>query len=208
MVGSNLHMQLFTVLQLPVAWILISLQSALKTAQLVKLLEQIFLSPSLQVLYFELRLPPNGDPSCVTSTKTLGPNRRQGMGARKSGRGKSQLSTAKDTLEKLKAFHALPGLLLEWRRISSALTKVVFPLQKEKVYCSRVSMYRIFGESSFHTATGRVTMCEPNLQNIPKDFEIQLPGTELYYTSGCCEFWYSVCFHVEINERTYLFFFF
>lgn len=130
------------------------------------------------------------------------------MGARKSGRGQSQLSTAKDTLEKLKAFHALPGLLLEWRRISSALTKVVFPLQKEKVYCSRVSMYRIFGESSFHTATGRVTMCEPNLQNIPKDFEIQLPGIELYYTSGCCEFWYSVCFHVEINERTYLFFFF
>ena len=71
----------------------------------------------------------------------------------------------------------LAGLILEWRRISSALSKVVFPLQKEKAHHPMLNMFRIYGLCQTHTATGRVTMSEPNLQNIPRNFDIQLPGS-------------------------------
>ncbi len=70
----------------------------------------------------------------------------------------------------------LAGLVLEWRRVSSALSKVVFPLQKEKQLHRTLRMHRIYGICQTHTATGRVTMSEPNLQNIPRDFDVQLPG--------------------------------
>ncbi len=69
-----------------------------------------------------------------------------------------------------------PGLVLEWRRINSSLSKVVFPLQKEKVFHRGLEMDRIYGTCQTHTATGRVTMSEPNLQNIPKDFQIDITG--------------------------------
>lgn len=124
----------------------------------------------LQVLFIELQLPPNGDPNSVGQAQ-----RPRKAGAPRRGRQRAQFSTSKDVLEKLQKLHPLPGLILEWRRISSALTKVVFPLQKEKVHIPHLDMYRIFCECQFHTATGRVSLSEPNLQNVPKDFEISLP---------------------------------
>ncbi|VDI52041.1 DNA polymerase theta, partial [Mytilus galloprovincialis] len=123
-----------------------------------------------QVLFIELQLPPDGDPSNVGQLR----GNKRAVGQRK-GRGRGTLSTSKEVLEKLKPLHPLPSVILEWRRISSALTKVVFQLQKVKVHNTRADMYRIFCETQFHTATGRVSMTEPNLQNIPKDFEINLP---------------------------------
>ncbi|KAA0720083.1 DNA polymerase theta [Triplophysa tibetana] len=82
---------------------------------------------------------------------------------------------AEDVLEKLKPLHLLPGVILEWRRITNALTKVVFPLQREKKWNSKLKMDRIHPISQSHTATGRVSFTEPNIQNVPKDFEIQMP---------------------------------
>ena len=41
-------------------------------------------------------------------------------------------------------------------------------------------MHRIFCEVQLHSATGRVSLSEPNLQNIPKDFEIKMPGKQMY----------------------------
>ncbi|KAI8521187.1 hypothetical protein Bbelb_009410 [Branchiostoma belcheri] len=126
-----------------------------------------------QVLFLELKLPANGDPS-----STAHPQPRKTLGTARPARGRrplKHLSTSKDVLEKLRKFHSLPGVILEWRRISNALTKVVFPLQKEKVYNPWLKMDRIYGVCDLHTATGRVTFHDPNLQNIPKDFEIEMP---------------------------------
>ncbi|XP_033740640.1 LOW QUALITY PROTEIN: DNA polymerase theta-like [Pecten maximus] len=156
-------------------------QQSIMTAKLTALEEQAYqmaghpfslTSPEdiAQVLFIELQLPPNGDPSSVGQVQCP----RKTPAARR-GRQKTRFSTSKEVLEKLKKLHPLPGLVLEWRRISSALTKVVFPLQKEKVHVSHLNMHRIFCECQVHTATGRVSMSEPNLQNIPKDFEISLP---------------------------------
>uniref|UniRef100_A0A670JQ90 DNA polymerase theta n=1 Tax=Podarcis muralis TaxID=64176 RepID=A0A670JQ90_PODMU len=82
---------------------------------------------------------------------------------------------SKDVLEKLRALHPLPGLILEWRKITNAMTKVVFPLQREKRLNPVLGMERIYPVSQTHSATGRISFREPNIQNVPKDFEIAMP---------------------------------
>uniref|UniRef100_A0A8K9VAH1 DNA polymerase theta n=1 Tax=Oncorhynchus mykiss TaxID=8022 RepID=A0A8K9VAH1_ONCMY len=123
-----------------------------------------------QVLFRELRLPPSCDLSGGRGKKTLGYSRR---GTGRAGLGKP-FSTTKDILEKLSSLHPLPGVILEWRRITNALTTVVFPLQREKRHHPLLVMDRIHPVSQTHTATGRVSFTEPNIQNVPKDFEIQM----------------------------------
>ncbi|XP_030850352.1 DNA polymerase theta [Strongylocentrotus purpuratus] len=127
-----------------------------------------------QVLYTELKLPPNGDPSSL-STSAAAPARRT-LGARGRPRLSKHFSTSKDALEKLKPLHPLPALILEFRRISAAVAKVVFPLQKEKVHNGRLDMDRVFTVYQTHTATGRVATFEPNIQAIPKEFDIDMPS--------------------------------
>ena len=124
------------------------------------------------VLFLELKLPPDGNtdssspgkPGCVKPTR--GGKRRK----------VKYFSTSKDVLEKLLPLHPLPRVVLEWRRVNSALTKVVFPVQKEQTHCGPpLNMSRIHSLALTHTATGRVSFVEPNLQNVPKDFDINLP---------------------------------
>ncbi|XP_038044107.1 DNA polymerase theta-like [Patiria miniata] len=125
-----------------------------------------------QVLYVELRLPPNGDPSLTTTAplrKTLG-----GRGGR--ARLPKHFSTCKNSLEKLRPFHPLPGVVLEWRRITAAVTKVVYPLLKERQADSKLGGERIYASCQTHTATGRVCLSDPNIQAIPRDFEIEMPS--------------------------------
>ncbi|XP_068883861.1 DNA polymerase theta [Aphelocoma coerulescens] len=127
-----------------------------------------------EVLFLELKLPQNGEVKLQGNKKTLGYTRRataKGNRVRLS----KQFSTTKDVLEKLRTLHPLPGLILEWRRINNAITKVVFPLQREKRLNSALGMERIYPISQTHTATGRVTFIEPNIQNVPRDFEIEMP---------------------------------
>uniref|UniRef100_A0A8B9IYN2 DNA-directed DNA polymerase n=1 Tax=Amazona collaria TaxID=241587 RepID=A0A8B9IYN2_9PSIT len=127
-----------------------------------------------EVLFLELKLPQNGDVKVQGNKKTLGYTRRtSAKGSRL--RLSKQLSTTKDVLEKLKKLHPLPGLILEWRRINNAITKVVFPLQREKQWNSALGMERIYPVSQTHTATGRITFTDPNIQNVPRDFEIEMP---------------------------------
>ncbi|KYO22450.1 DNA polymerase theta isoform B [Alligator mississippiensis] len=126
-----------------------------------------------EVLFLELKLP-NGDVKAQGNKKTLGYTRRCTTKGHRIRLGK-QFSTTKDVLEKLKTLHPLPGLILEWRRITNAMTKVVFPLQREKHLNSLLGMERIYPISQTHTATGRISFAEPNIQNVPKDFEIEMP---------------------------------
>ncbi|XP_051005844.1 DNA polymerase theta [Acomys russatus] len=127
-----------------------------------------------QVLFLELKLPSNGEMKMQGSKKTLGSTRRGNESDHKLRLGR-RLSTSKDVLNKLKALHPLPGLILEWRRISNAITKVVFPLQREKRLNPFLRMERIYPVSQSHTATGRISFTEPNIQNVPRDFEIKMP---------------------------------
>ena len=128
-----------------------------------------------RVLFLELCLPPNGDPNAppvpAASRRATGKGRNQKL---------KQLSTSKAVLEKLVKFHRLPKLILEWRRINSALTKVVFPYERKKCECKSLGMFRIFSESQYHTSTGRVSFKEPNLQNVPNEFDIKVPLTSTY----------------------------
>ncbi|XP_070322130.1 DNA polymerase theta isoform X1 [Odocoileus virginianus] len=127
-----------------------------------------------EVLFLELKLPPNGEEKNQGTKKTLGSTRRGNENGRKLRLGK-QFSTSKDVLNKLRALHPLPDLILEWRRITNAITKVVFPLQREKRLNPFLGMERIYPVSQSHTATGRITFIEPNIQNVPRDFEIKMP---------------------------------
>ena len=115
-----------------------------------------------QVLFIELQLPSGSE----RKQKTLGPN------SRRSKKRLQHLSTAKDVLEKIKSLHPLPGIILEWRRISSTVTKMVFPLFREAVPHESTQSLRIHPTCQIHTATGRVAFTDPNLQMVPKEYNI------------------------------------
>ncbi|XP_036907433.1 DNA polymerase theta isoform X2 [Sturnira hondurensis] len=127
-----------------------------------------------EVLFLELKLPPSGEIKNQGGKKIWGSTRRRNDNGRKLRLGKL-FSTSKDVLSKLRALHPLPGLILEWRRITHAITKVVFPLQRERRLHPVLGMERVYPVSQSHTATGRITFTEPNIQSVPRDFEIQMP---------------------------------
>lgn len=116
-----------------------------------------------RVLFTEIKLPHD-----KPMTKTLG------VMGRSTKRRVQHLSTAKDVLEKLCPLHPLPGVILEWRRVSNTITRTVYPLFKEAVTHANMNSIRIHASHHFHTATGRVSVLDPNLQNVPKQYAIGL----------------------------------
>ena len=92
----------------------------------------------------------------------------------RSRRRVQHLSTSKDILEKIKSIHPLPGVVLEWRRVSSTVSRTLFPLFKASVSHSSLKSDRIHSSCQIHTATGRVAVSDPNLQNVPKEYPIGL----------------------------------
>ncbi|XP_011875915.1 PREDICTED: DNA polymerase theta-like [Vollenhovia emeryi] len=74
-----------------------------------------------------------------------------------------KISTSKAILEKCD--NPISTLVISWRKLNSTRTKMIYPLlnlaQKD---------IRIRGNCITCTVTGRVSMHEPNLQNVPKDF--------------------------------------
>ncbi|EDV94624.1 DNA polymerase theta [Drosophila grimshawi] len=82
-----------------------------------------------------------------------------------------RISTSRQILEKLDS--PMSQLILNYRKLSMLLSKNMQPLLK----CCQAN--RVHGQSITYTATGRISMSEPNLQNVAKDFEIQLGAEKI-----------------------------
>ncbi|KAI8130699.1 DNA polymerase theta [Lucilia cuprina] len=80
-----------------------------------------------------------------------------------------RISTSKQILEKIDS--PISQMIITYRKLSVTLTKNVQPLLK----C--VKDERIHGQSITFTSTGRISMTEPNLQNVAKDFDVEI-GSE------------------------------
>ncbi|GFS29474.1 DNA polymerase theta [Nephila pilipes] len=83
-----------------------------------------------------------------------------------------ELKTNKECLEKILHLHPLPKAILDWRRLSFATTKVLIPLLRKNKYDNYFNMDRLHATSYIYTLTGRVNVHSPNLQFIPRDFNI------------------------------------
>ena len=118
-----------------------------------------------RVLFHEIKLP--SFQSEKQSSKSLSVRNR-------GGKRLQHLSTSKDILEKLCPLHPLPSLILEWRRVSSTVTRMLYPLLKASVMHTQISSSRIHSACQTHTATGRISILDPNLQNVPKEYPIGL----------------------------------
>lgn len=80
---------------------------------------------------------------------------------------KKKVSTAKNVLEKLDL--PIANAIMTWRTLSKTISNIqpMTKLAKEG---------RIFGNSFSLTQTGRISMYEPNLQNVTKDFTVEFKG--------------------------------
>ncbi|KAJ8675482.1 hypothetical protein QAD02_011268 [Eretmocerus hayati] len=65
----------------------------------------------------------------------------------------------------------ISNLITLWRKLSTVQTKIIFPL----LHLDK-NNGRIHGNCITYTVTGRVSMHEPNLQTIPRDFTSEISG--------------------------------
>ncbi|XP_068152426.1 DNA polymerase theta [Drosophila tropicalis] len=91
------------------------------------------------------------------------------LGLHRKASGK--VSTSRQILEKLDS--PISQLIVSYRKLSTVLAKNVQPLLK----CCQDN--RVYGQSLSYTATGRISMSEPNLQNVAKDFDINLDSEKV-----------------------------
>ena len=100
----------------------------------------------------------------VDSPKQLAGVLFEDLGLTVRKRTKTGPSTDSSVLEELAAEHELPGLMLEYRKLSKLLSTYLVALGR----CIHPSTGRV--HTSFHqaaTVTGRLSSRDPNLQNIP-----------------------------------------
>lgn len=76
-----------------------------------------------------------------------------------------RVKTSRQVLEKIDS--PLAALVIAFRKIESNLSRTIEPL-----YRAIRDGRRIFGNSSCFTSTGRISMHEPNLQTVVKDFKV------------------------------------
>ncbi|KAF7378835.1 hypothetical protein HZH66_015069 [Vespula vulgaris] len=74
-----------------------------------------------------------------------------------------KISTNKAVLEQYN--NPISSIIISWRKLNTTQTMIVHPILNLAQNSSR-----IHGNSETSTLTGRITMHEPNLQNVPKDF--------------------------------------
>lgn len=124
-----------------------------------------------QVLFIELELPSEQEPCADIRANTRQTRKRRVQ----------HLSTSKDVLAKICHLHPLPSVILEWRRVFHTLTVMLFPLLKEMVHHQENGTCdRVYSTCQLHSATGRVSFTQPNIQNIPKEYTIGLQNRVLH----------------------------
>lgn len=98
-----------------------------------------------------------------------------------------RVSTSKQILKQSE--HPVSKLVLQWRKINGTLTKMIYPLLR------MVENDRIHVNCITFNTTGRISMHEPNLQNVPKDFEVIDPFTKGNVKISC-----RSCFAAAVNH--------
>ncbi|KAL1509907.1 hypothetical protein ABEB36_004572 [Hypothenemus hampei] len=88
-----------------------------------------------------------------------------------------KISTKRKILEQNE--HPISNLVLLWRKLNFTLVNIILPILRVCVN------NRINGQYQNHTATGRITMHEPNIQMVPKNFDIVNPITEKNILINC-----------------------
>ena len=118
-----------------------------------------------KVLYEELNLLSN-----YYSVQKTKPNSK-GKYARKLPK---HLSTSKSALKKLVLFtnNPLPRIILDWRRVNYAIKNSIRPVLSSSTFDPPSNLHVIHGICDDWTSTGRITMYEPNLISIVKDFSV------------------------------------
>ena len=85
---------------------------------------------------------------------------------------------SKAALVRLGRTHRLPNIIVEHRKISSIVQTIICPLlQAETFYWGKQE--RIAGQCQFRNVTGRITILEPNLQHIPRPFNLSGTGEQV-----------------------------
>ncbi|CAG9559847.1 unnamed protein product [Danaus chrysippus] len=90
-----------------------------------------------------------------------------------------KISTRKSVL----SAHNSPmsSIIIYWRKLNSILTKSLYPITEQA--CVYTEDNRISPSYTMYTCTGRVSMHEPNLQNLPRKFTI--PSNYLCDNESC-----------------------
>ncbi|XP_041773751.1 DNA polymerase theta [Anopheles merus] len=88
------------------------------------------------------------------------------------GNDRKQCRTVRQVLERLES--PLAALVIAYRKIESNLTRTIEPLYR----IIRPGSNRVHARSFCFTSTGRITMHEPNLQTVVKDFTVPARLTE------------------------------
>ena len=91
-------------------------------------------------------------------------------------------SVSKAQLVKLGRIHPLPALVVEFRKINAIILTILCPLLQTETFHYK-DQERISGQCEFRTVTGRITMSQPNLQHIPRPFQLSSGRTVNIRTS-------------------------
>ena len=81
---------------------------------------------------------------------------------------RKRISTSKQVLGKLEL--PLADLIIQHRKMNAILSNSIQPL------LNSIKNSKIYGKSFSLTQTGRISMSEPNLQNVSKDFDLVYDG--------------------------------
>ncbi|KAL4711667.1 hypothetical protein ACJJTC_003434 [Scirpophaga incertulas] len=81
-----------------------------------------------------------------------------------------KVSTKKSVLQTHNTL--ISSVIIYWRKLNSILTKTLYPLTEKACIYSEGD--RINPSYTIYTCTGRVSMHEPNLQNVPRTFSVPL----------------------------------